>query len=152
MSTILANELITTLEQDFSFNLNTRCHIGGFYPYLVMYNSPVGTFKIELLKGLSVIFEKEFTSSDIKTALVTSNNYAIVFYPILPDNPIQIENGNYTIKLSSAGYTYSATSYLAWIQQHENVQNIMAYTPVYDSENSLAFRIKELKEGVLCEF
>lgn len=117
-----------------------------------MYNSPVGTFKIKLLKGLNVVFEKEFTSSDIKTALGTLNNYAIVFYPILPDNPIQIEKGNYTIKLSSTGYTYSSTSYLAWIQQHENLQNNLAYTPIYDSENPLAFRIKELKEGVLCEF
>lgn len=152
MSTILANELINTLEQDFSFNLNTRCHVGGFYPYLMLYNSPVGTFKIELLKGLNVIFEKEFTSSDIKTSLETTNNYAIVFYPILPNSPIQIEKGNYTIKLSSTGYTYSSTSYLAWIQQHENLQNNMAYTPIYDSDNPLAFRIKELKEGVLCEF
>lgn len=152
MSTIVANELISTLEQEFTYNLNDRVHVGGFYPYVLMYNSPLGTFKIEVLRGADVVYEEEFTSSDIKTIIGTTDNYAITFYPIIPPSPIQIEKGNYTIKLSSTGYTYSSTSYLAWIQQHENVQNTMAYTPVYDSENSLAFRIKELKEGVLCEF
>lgn len=152
MSTIVANELISTLEQEFTYNLNDRVHIGGFYPYLLMYNSPLGTFKIEVLKGANVVYEEEFTSSDIKTTIGTTDNYAITFYPIIPPSPIQIEKGSYKIKLSSTGYTYYSSSYLAWIQQHENVQNQMSYTPNGDGENSLAFRIKTYKEGVLCEF
>ena len=152
MSTIVANELTSTLEQEFTYNLNNRAHIGGFYPYLLMYNAPTGTFKIEILQGANVIYYKTFTSSDIKTAIGTTDNYAITFFPIIPTTPIQIEKGSYKIKLSSDGYTYSSSSYLAWIQQHENVQNTMSYTPVGDGENSLAFRIKTYKEGVLCEF
>ena len=144
MSTLLVQRLETELAQTLSYNMSGRCQVGGFYPYLYMHNAPSGTFTFELLNGDDdVIMTKVFTSADIKTSLSTSNNYAHVFYPIIPTNPIQIEYGNYTIKLSASGYSSSDSSYLGWVQQHENIQNIMDYTPAFDTQNSLAIRIKE---------
>ena len=144
MSTLLVQKLETELAQELSYKLSDRCQIGAFYPYLYMHNAPSGTFTIELLNSDDdAVMTKSFTSADIKASLSTSNNYAHVFYPIIPTNPIQIEYGNYTIKLSASGYSPSDSSYLGWIQQHENIQNIMDYAPAFDTQNSLAIRIKE---------
>lgn len=144
MSTLLIQRLETELSQELSYNLSDRCQIGAFIPYLYMHNAPSGTFTIELLNSDNdIIMSQDFDSADIKASLSTSNNYAHVFYPIVPSNPIQIEYGTYTIKLSASGYSPSESSYLGWIQQHENIQNVMDYVPSYDTENSLAIRIKE---------
>lgn len=147
MSTLLVQELTTELSQELRYSLSKRCQIGAFIPYLYMHNAPAGTFIIDLLNSDDdIIMSKSFTCSDIKTSLSTSDNYAHVFYPIIPTSPIQIEYGTYTIKLSASGYTYSSGSYLGWIQQFENIQNIMDYVPADSTENSLALRIKEWHE------
>ena len=144
MTTLLFKKLVTTLEQDLRYNSAKRCQIAAFIPYIYMHNSPSGTFIFELLnEDAEVIFSQSFDSAGIKQSLVTTNNYAHVFYPIVPTNPIQIERGLYTIKLSATGYTPSDSSYLGWIQQYENVQNVMDYVPASDAENSLAIRIKK---------
>lgn len=144
MSTLLVQRLETELTQELRYNLSDRCQIGALIPYLYMHNSPAGTFAIDLLNSDDeIIISQEFDCDDIKAALETSNNYAHVFYPIIPTNPIQIEYGLYTIKLSATGYTPSDSSYLGWIQQFENIQNVMDYVPVNDAQNSLAIRIKE---------
>lgn len=147
MSTLLVQPLITELSQEVRYSLSRRVNIGAFIPYLYMHNAPTGTFIIDLLNSDDdIIMSKSFTCADIKASLSTLNNYAHVFYPIIPTNPIQIEYGTYTIKLSASGYSHSNTSYLGWIQQFENIQNIMDYVPENDTENSLALRIKEWHE------
>ena len=148
MTKLIVNPIGVSLEQEFTYNLNTRCHIGAFYPYIAMIGSPTGTFTCELIKGGVTIFSKSFTSVLIKLSLSTSDNYAHAFYPIIPDLPIQIEKGLYKLKISSSGYTETDSSYMAWIQQFEDIQNEMSYTPSGDQENSLAFRLKLYKEGI----
>ena len=148
MTTLVANPIGASLEQEFTYNLNDRCHIGAFYPYVVMIGSPAGTFTCELIKSATTIFSKTFTSTSIKLSLGTSNNYAHAFYPIIPDEPIQIEKGTYKLKISTSGYTQTNSSYIAWAQQFEDIQNEMSYTPSGDGENSLAFRLKIYKEGI----
>ena len=148
MTTLVVNPIGTGLEQEFTFNLNTRTHVGAFYPYLVMVSSPAGTFSVDLLKGLDVVFSKDFTSADIKMSLLTSDDFAHAFYPVIPNDPVQLEIGTYTLRISSSGYTETNTSYLAWAQQFEDIQNEMSYTPSGIEENSLAFRLKIYKEGI----
>lgn len=144
MTTLLFKKLVTTLEQDLRYNSTKRCQIAAFIPYIYMHNSPAGTFTFDVLNGDDeVIFSQTFDSASIKQSLATTNNYAHVFYPIVPTSPIQIERGLYTIKLSATGYTSSDSSYLGWIQQYENVQNVMDYVPASDAENSLSIRIKK---------
>lgn len=148
MTTLVVNPIGTGLEQEFTFNLNTRAHVGAFYPYLVMVSAPAGTFSVDLLKGLDVVFSKDFTSADIKMSLLTSDDFAHAFYPVIPNDPVQLEIGTYTLRISSSGYTETNTSYLAWAQQFEDIQNEMSYTPSGTEENSLAFRLKIYKEGI----
>lgn len=149
MTTLVVNPIGASLEQEFTYNLNDRCHIGAFYPYIVMIGAPAGTFTCELIQGATTLFSKTFTSSLIKLSLTTTDNYAHAFYPIIPDNPIQLERNTYKLKISSSGYTETSTSYIGWAQQFEDIQNEMSYTPIGTEENSLAFRLKIYKEGIL---
>ena len=148
MTTLLCQTLIDELFQEVDYNSSERLHIGCISPYLVVVNAPAGTFTISITGPNGAVFSKSFTSIDIKTAIGTVNDFAHVFYPIIPTNPVQIENGSYTITLSAAGYTASNSSFIGWIQQHENIQNEMSYTPVDDSGNTFAIRFKSYKEGI----
>jgi len=148
MTTLLVQDLKSELVHDFALALQTRQSIGAFILFLYLHDSPSGTFTFEILKDAQVIFSKSFTSSDIKTAMDTSEDYLYAFYPIMPDDPIHLERGEYQAKLSATGYK-NGNSFLGWVQQHENVQNEMAYTPSNDSANPLAMRIKVLKQGII---
>jgi hypothetical protein len=88
------------------------------------------------------IYTKAFTSADIKASLETTDNYAHVFFPIIPENPIQIEKGVYTFRLQASGYTLSTSSYLAWIQQHENIQTELESEIENFTELPFSVRIK----------
>lgn len=144
MSTLLVQRLDTELSQEIRYSSSTRCNIAALIPYIYLHNAPVGLFTLELLNSDDeVVFGQDFDSADIKASIPTTNNYAHVFYPIVPNNPIQIESGLYTIKLSASGYSPSSTSYLGWIQQFENLQLPMEYVPVNDTEKPLAIRIKQ---------
>ena len=144
MSTLLVQQLETELSQEIRYSSSTRCNIAALIPYIYLHNAPDGTFTFDLLNSDDeVVFSQDFDSADIKASIPTTNNYAHVFYPIVPNNPIQIESGLYTIKLSASGYSPSSTSYLGWIQQFENLQLPMEYVPANDTEKPLAIRIKQ---------
>jgi hypothetical protein len=148
VTTLLVETLKTELSQEIRLENQERYTIGAIIPYLYLHNSPVGTFTLEILSGVTSVFSQSFTSADIKTAIGTSDNYAHVFYPIVPQNPVQLDAGVYTIKLSAAGYNALGSSFLGWIRQHENLNNILDYEPVSDSENPLAVRLKVFKRGI----
>ena len=145
MTTLLVDKLGTSLEQNITVTGNDRVHIAAFSPYLYVYNSPSGTFTFQLIKSSVVIFSQSFTVADIKTSLGTANNYVHVFYPIVPTVLVQMLEGNYTVKITSSGYTATEASYLGWIRQHENIQNGIDYTPTSDRKNPLAIRVKIYK-------
>lgn len=148
MTTLIVETLKTELSQEIRLENQERYTIGAIIPYLYLHNSPAGTFTLEILSGVTSVFSQSFTSADIKTAIGTSDNYAHVFYPIVPQNPVQLDAGVYTIKLTAAGYSVSGSSFLGWIRQHENLNNILDYEPVSDSENPLAVRLKVFKRGI----
>ena len=148
MTTLVVNPIGTMVEQDFTYNLNDRCNLGAFYPYLLMVGSPAGTFTYELIKNGDTLFSKSFTSSDIKNSLSTTDDFAHDFYPIIPDNPVQLEKGAYKLRLTNSGYFQNGSSYLGWVQQFEDIQNELSYIPSGDNQNSLAFRLKIYKEGI----
>lgn len=150
MTTLLVQELKTELVQEFTLGLSDRYNIGSFIPYLYVHNAPAGTFTFTITKDSVDIFSQTFTSSDIKAAEGTVNNYLHVFYPIVPDTNVFMECGDFSAKLTASGYAYSSSSFLGWIQQHEDLNNILDYVPATDAENPLAMRIKIYKEGLLC--
>jgi hypothetical protein len=107
-----------------------------------MNNAPAGTFTLSIKSGATTLCSKSFTSADIKTSLGTVNNYAHVFYPIVFDSPSFLGRGSYDVVLSASGYTGTNSSFIAWIQQHENLNNELDYEPLTDDENPLALRLK----------
>lgn len=144
---ILCRDIEPFLEQSIMFDLPEKCVIGAISPFLVMVGAPSGTFTIGLYSGATPLFEESFTSADIKSKLSTSNNHGYIYYPFNPN--IRVKKGNYKLKISSTGYTPGANSFICWAQQHENVQNTMSYLPSNVTENSLAFRVKVYREGII---
>ena len=136
------------LEQEFRLALESRYNIGAFIPYLFMFNAPVGTFTFSIIDSDSnTVFTQDFTSTDIKQALNTSDNYAHSFHPIIPENPCLLERGLYTARLSASGYT-TVGGHLGWIRQHEDLNNVLDYTPLTDADNPLALRLKIYEQGI----
>jgi len=148
MTTLVAQTLFNELIQEVRYNLQERKHIGCISPYLYLHNA-VGTFTFEVIKDSVTIFSKSFTPDDVKASLGTTFDYMHVFYPIIPGEPLKLEKGLYSFRLSATGYTANSVSFIAWLQQFEDIQNEMDYIPLTSDQNSLAFRIKEYKEGVL---
>lgn len=141
MTTLVLQKLETELIQSVRFKEGRRYNIASIMPYLLMVNAPVGTFTFSVRKGVRTIMSKEFTSEDIKISLNSGNNFAHVFFPIVPTSPLFLEEGVYQFALSS-NYSPSEVSYIGWIQAYENKQNIQDYESFSDSDNSFSFRIK----------
>jgi hypothetical protein len=149
MTTLMCQTLRTELIQEINYSSIERLHIGAFIPYLYVHNNPTGNFNLELSGANGVVFSKSFTSQDIKDSLSTTDNFMHVNYPVVPQNPVQIEKGDYTVRLSaSGGYMANANGFIAWIQRHEDMQNEMSYIPSNDEENSFSIRFKSFKEGI----
>jgi hypothetical protein len=145
--------LVETLEsgylsQEVRLRGSDRYHVGAFIPYIYLHNAPLGTFNFILEKDSVILFQKSFTSAEIKTSMGTASDYIHCFYPIIPTNPVQLESGLYTIKLTSTGYSNSSTSFIGWIRQFEDLNNTLDYVPLDDDHNPLAIRLKIYKRGI----
>lgn len=142
MTTLVVEELKTTLSQSFTVNVNRRITVAAVRPYLLMYNSPSGTFTLSLKEGATTHASKTFTSADIKSDLSTSDNYAHLWKVIEFSNPVHLSKGSYTLELSHSGYTFSDTSYLGWIKEHENIfQNTADLTGLSSYDYPLSFQL-----------
>lgn len=137
----------TSMEQEISHISDERSHIGAIIPYLYFHNLQSGVFKFELLSGANVLYEHQFNYLDIKGGKL--ENYMHVYHPIVPNDPIQLEKGTYTFRISAVSdYEAKPDSFLAWIKQHEDIQLPMQYVPTSDARNTLTIRFKEYKNGV----
>ena len=145
MTTLVCQTLVSTLTQEIRFSQDVRYCIGSIAPYLYMHNSPAGAFTLSIKSGATTVFSQSFSSNDIKASLNTTDNYAHVFYPVVPSSPLHLERGTYSVELSASGYASSNSSFLAWVQQHEDLNNLLDYTPVSDEQNPLALRIKRIR-------
>lgn len=142
MTTLVCQTLETSLVQEIRLSKDVRYNIGSIAPYLYVHNVPSGTFTLSIKRAAATVFSQSFTSADIQDALGTAENYMHVFFPIVPASPIQLDRGLYEVVLSATGYTATASSFIAWVQQHENLNNILDYTPSSDEQNPLALRLK----------
>jgi len=146
MSTLLVQTLYTKLEQEIEYTGGNRVLVAAFVPYLYFHNVTGATFRFELERDSEVVFSQEFTSEDISEAI--NGQYAHVFYPIVPTNPVQLEAAVYTFRiLAVSGYTAGA-SFIGWIQQHQDTQNVMDYVPTTSDKLSFAIRFKQYQEGI----
>lgn len=146
MSTLLVQTLYTELEQEIEYTGDNRVLMSAFIPYLYFHNVTGATFRFEVEKNSTVIFSQEFTSEEI--VLAVGGVYAHVFYPIVPTNPVQLEAAIYKFRIVAvSGYTAGA-SFIGWIQQHQDTQNLMNYVPTTSDKLSFAIRFKSYKEGI----
>ncbi len=123
MTTLVVDELKTTLTQNLTINLNRRYTVAGIRPYLYMHNSPSGTFTLSIKEGATTHASKTFTSAEIKSDLSTSDNFAHIYKALVFANPLHLSEGTYTLELSSSGYTFGESSYLSWVKDFENIYN-----------------------------
>lgn len=132
------------LEQRIDCTSSNRIQIGAIIPYLYFHNLESGVFKFVLYKETSVIYEKEFSRDDI--ASVLTEDFAHVYFPIVPVNPLPIEQGEYTFRIEAVSdYSPTANSFLGWIKQHEDIQLPMSYIPLSDVKNTYTIRFKEYR-------
>ena len=144
---LVAQTLSGSLEQRVMLRHTKRYVIGSIIPYFLMVNAPSGNFVFKVLKDSLEIFSHTFPSANNKTSLGITDNFAHVYFPIVPDD-LQLEQGEYVFRLES-DYSPTFTSFLAWIQQHEDIQNEIDYTPSGDQENPLTVRLKILRKGII---
>jgi hypothetical protein len=121
MTTLVCDELVTTLTQTVNLSYDRVYHIAGLKIKLLMYNAPSGTFTLSIKSGATTLASTDFTSADIKTDLSTSDNYAHIYKALSFSLPLK--KGAYDLVLSSSGYTYSATNFIGWCKSFENVFN-----------------------------
>lgn len=141
MSYIVTEELITTLTQTITLSYDRIYHVAGIKIKLLMYNAPSGTFTLSIKQGATTLSTATFTSADIKTDLSTTDNYAHLYKAL--NFSLPLKKGSYDLVLSSAGYTYSASSFLGWIKSHENVFIEKTTTPDSFIDNPLDVLIYE---------
>lgn len=141
MTTLVCQKLVSTLTQEIRLANDVRYNIAAMCPYVLMIGAPAGTFTLSISNGANIA-SKTFTCADIKSSLSTVNNYAHTFHPVIFDNPVFLERGNYDIILSASGYTPGPSSFIGWIQQHEDLNNELDYESLTADKNPLALRLK----------
>lgn len=151
MTTLLVEPLKDKLDQIFRLKLDRRYVIASMMPYLYVHNAPSGTFTLSLIREGLTVFSHSFTSTQIKEALGTVDNYLHTFFPIVPINPLILGPCEFIMRLEATGYTPNQSSMMGWIKQHEDLNNVLDYIPATDSENPLAMRLKEYKRDINME-
>ena len=121
MTTLVCDELETTLTQTVNMNYDRVYHVAGLKIKLLMYNNPTGTFTLSLKSGVTTLASASFTSADIKTDLSTADNYAHLYKAL--NFSLPLKKGSYDLVLSSSGYTFSASSFLGWCKSYANIFN-----------------------------
>lgn len=101
-----------------------RICVAAIRPYIYKHLSPSGTFTFSIYQGGEKLGEQSLTSLDIENnSEATSINYFHGPFRILFDSPIIINKGDFEIRLTSSGYTFSDASYLGWIREHDRIVN-----------------------------
>ena len=152
MTTLVTEELKTTLTETIHLKYDKIYHIEGFKIRLVMFNAPAGTFTLSVKQGAATLISKDFTSADIKSDLSTTDNYAWIDKAIVFDDLLALKKGSYDLVLSSSGYTYSAIGFLGWVKSHENIFNEREDAFVVYTTNPLDVLIYERKREDLIWF
>lgn len=137
------------IEQDFTlFETHRIIHVA---PKLHIFNDPAGTFLIELKEGSTVLGSKSHTSASINTLLTAqfgiAQPYKIGYFLFTLDEPVNLRlERTYTIKLSTIGYTFSATSSIGWIKEYvdeANKQESDPVLPINDLGKAFSYRLWE---------
>ena len=152
MSTHLEYQLdsgTVTLEQKFLLPKNAT--IEQFALKLDIFNNPAGNFILSLKRGVAVIEAMTLTSAIINTKVLTQTGSSLdykagyfIFEPVFPLNLRR--NVEYTLELSTTGYTFSASASIAWIVEYLNETNLLLDAPDTDLGKALSYRLHGFNE------
>ncbi len=141
MSTHIVHDLETTdLEQSFTVEESRTVKSIAIKTYL--HNDPSGTFTLSLkLSDDTLVEAKSLTWAEIAAGGgFTANEYHYGYLLFEFDNYINLYDlVDYKLVLSSSGYTFAETSYLGWIEPHENILN--------DATNGYGFKLYGPTDG-----
>lgn len=141
---LAVSELVNALEQEFTYTKNVRTQVEAMRPYIYVHNSPSGTFYFDIIQDSTTIYTASFSSSDLYTALDTTDDYAHLFYKLDFGEEVYIDKGTYTLKMRHSGYSYSNTSWIGWVHMHDDPINEYTYsTPGTDNRLPLTFELYE---------
>jgi hypothetical protein len=139
MTTLVLDELRTTLEQNFT--TVEREQVYAIRPNLYLHNDPVGTFILSIKQGSTTLGSTTLTLAEIKTgAGFADNQYHHGVFRFLFSTPVVLQaRTEYTIELSSSGYTFSESSFIGWVKEFENLKNTFTDSISNDYENPFSF-------------
>ena len=142
MTTLVVEELRTTLTQEVTLSLPRRYHVDTIRLHLYFHNSPSGTFSFSILdQSDNVIASKSFTSAQFYSAIPTANIYAHAYFSVQLDNKVHLPSTVYKLRLSASGYTFLNTSYVGWVRDHEDLKVPLGFIPDSDLFNPLSYEI-----------
>lgn len=145
MTQIVAEELKTDLTQDITLTLNKPYEITTIKPYLFIYNSSsiTGVFKFSIYDSSNTVelASKTFTIGDVKTQGGFTNDYFRTWFPVTFDSPAVLPKGDYNFKLTSTGYSFSSSAFIAWCREHENEKVNFNHIPENDLQNPLSYEL-----------
>ena len=117
---VICDELVTTLSTNITITKDAV--IPSLAIGLAIYNSPSGAFTLTISDASGDLKSEDFTVSELKTALSTANDYFHMVHPFEFSTPLIVSKDQVlTFALSSNGYTFSDSSFIGWVQPHENI-------------------------------
>lgn len=113
MSTFVVDELrAITLVQP--VRILTPITVGSIKAIFYVHNLPLGMFTATLKKGLETILSWSFDSTTLQNSFDGIEPHFAVVYPLYKSSAFRLGTGDYTLELSSVGYTYHASSWIGW--------------------------------------
>lgn len=139
----------TTLEQKFTLSKNAT--IEQFALKLHVLNNPTGNLHLEIKEGATVLETVTLTSAIINTNVVAqlgvAENYKLGYFAFAPSFPMNLRRDTeYTLKLSTSGYIFSAAASFGWIIEYTNETNLVEGTPENDLGKAFSYRLHGFKE------
>jgi hypothetical protein len=121
MTTLIVKTLETEIVQPFTLT-NRRYQVAGVKSYLYVHNYPDGDFTFTILKDSVPLISKTFNINEVYDSLPSMDEFMHLFYPVNFDNGLCIlSDGEYELKLTASGYTFSDNSYLGWVKEYESI-------------------------------
>lgn len=152
MSTHLEHQLDsveTSITQQITNILDRR--VTAVAPKLHFFNNPAGTYTMTIKDGGTTIGTKSLTMAGINTLVTTQEGsslaYKVGYFSFVFDAPIRLSrNVEYDLILTTSGYTFSASSSVAWVKEYLNETNKLGSTPTAQNDlwKAFSYRLWEI--------
>ena len=111
--------------------------INAIRPYIYKHRRPLGTFKVSIWKGARELAFGELTSAEMEDQdpRLGANDFAHGHMRFDLNRFVNLRKGEYIIKMSSTGYSFSEADYFGWVKAHEDIRYSINGIPQNAFEN-----------------